>query len=318
MKSDNSRIPVIIDTDPGQDDAVAILFALAAKDQLDVLGITTVSGNVPLGLTTRNARIIVDWSGRTDVGVYSGCARPLLRPVNTAESVHGKEGLEGVPLHEPKTPLHEKHAVDFLVSTLSQAPDHAITICCIGPLTNLACALTQAPEIVHGIKEVIIMGGAYFVRGNITPTAEFNIYVDPHAAAIVFASGIPIVVFPLDVTHKVLATNARIEALGNTGNNAGRLISQILTSYERRTTAKSDSSKGPLHDPCTIAYLLDPSLFSGRLVNVQIETNSNLTLGETVVDWQGKTQNPPNALWITDADSDRFFALLTKSVSRLP
>jgi purine nucleosidase len=318
MKSDNSRIPVIIDTDPGQDDAVAILFALAAKDQLDVLGITTVSGNVPLGLTTRNARIIVDWSGRTDVGVYSGCARPLLRPLYTAESVHGKEGLEGVPLHEPKTPLHEKHAVDFLVSTLSQAPDHAITICCIGPLTNLACALTQAPEIVHGIKEVIIMGGAYFVRGNITPTAEFNIYVDPHAAAIVFASGIPIVVFPLDVTYKVLATNARIEALGNTGNNAGRLISQILTSYERRTTAKSDSPKGPLHDPCTIAYLLDPSLFSGRRVNVQIETNSDLTLGQTVVDWQGKTQNPPNALWITDADSDRFFALLTKSVSRLP
>ena len=318
MKSDNPRIPVIIDTDPGQDDAVAILFALGAKDQLDVLGITTVSGNVPLGLTTRNARIIVDWSGRTDVGVYSGCARPLLRPVNTAESVHGKEGLEGVPLHEPETPLHEKHAVDFLVSTLSQAPDHAIAICCIGPLTNLACALTQAPEIVRGIKELVIMGGAYFVRGNITPTAEFNIYVDPHAAAIVFASGIPIVVFPLDVTHKVLATNARIEALGNTGNNAGRLISQILTSYERRTTAKSDSSKGPLHDPCTIAYLLDPSLFSGRLVNVQIETNSNLTLGETVVDWQGKTQNPPNALWITDADSDRFFALLTKSVSRLP
>jgi purine nucleosidase len=165
---------------------------------------------------------------------------------------------------------------------------------------------------------LIIMGGAYFVRGNITPTAEFNIYVDPHAAAIVFASGIPIVVFPLDVTHKVLATNARIEALGNTGSNAGRLISQILTCYERRTTAKSDSPEGPLHDPCTIAYLLDPSLFSGRRVNVQIETNSDLTLGETVVDWPGKTQNPPNALWITDADSDRFFALLTKSVSRLP
>jgi purine nucleosidase len=318
MKSDNPRIPVIIDTDPGQDDAVAILFALAAKDQLDVLGITTVSGNVPLGLTTRNARIIVDWSGRTDVAVYSGCARPLLRPVYTAESVHGKEGLEGVPLHEPKTPLHEKHAVDFLVSTLSQAPNHAVTICCIGPLTNLACALTQAPEIVRGIKKLVLMGGAYFVRGNITPTAEFNIYVDPHAAAIVFASGIPIIVFPLDVTYKVLATSARIETLGNTGNNAGRLISQILTSYERRTTAKSDSPEGPLHDPCTIAYLLDPSLFSGRRVNVQIETNSDLTLGETVVDWPGKTQNPPNALWITDADSDRFFALLTKSVSRLP
>jgi purine nucleosidase len=318
MKSDNSRIPVIIDTDPGQDDAVAILFALAAKDQLDVLGITTVSGNVPLGLTTRNARIIMDWSGRTDVGVYSGCARPLLRPLYTAESVHGKEGLEGVPLHEPKTPLNEKHAVDFLVSTLSQAPEHAITICCIGPLTNLACALTQAPEIVRGIKQLVIMGGAYFVRGNITPTAEFNIYVDPHAAAIVFASGLPIIVFPLDVTCKVVATNARIETLGNTGNNAGRLISQILTCYARRTTAKSDSPEGPLHDPCTIAYLIEPTLFSGRHVSVRVETSSELTLGETVVDWKEQTPHAPNALWITEADSNRFFSLLARFVSRLP
>jgi purine nucleosidase len=165
---------------------------------------------------------------------------------------------------------------------------------------------------------LIIMGGAYFVRGNITPTAEFNIYVDPHAAAIVFASGIPIVVFPLDVTHKVLATNARIEALGNTGSNAGRLISQILTCYERRTTAKSDSPEGPLHDPCTIAYLIEPTLFSGRRVSVRVETSSELTLGETVVDWNQKTPHAPNALWITEADSDRFFSLLTRFVSRLP
>jgi purine nucleosidase len=318
MMSANSRKPVIIDTDPGQDDAVAILFALAAEDQLEVLGITTVCGNVPANLTSRNARIIVDWSGKTNIDVYAGCPRPLLRPLVTAEGVHGKEGLEGVPLHEPKTPLSKQHAVDFLVSTLSQAPDSTITICCIGPLTNLACALTQAPELARAIKELVIMGGAYSIRGNITPTAEFNIYVDPHAAAIVFASVTPITVFPLDVTHKVLTTEDRIEELRKLGNNCGRLISQILTSYEQRTRALLEPEEGPLHDPCTIGYLLDPSLFSGRRVNVQIETKSDLTLGETVVDWHGKTQSPPNALWITEADSDRFFALLTKSVSRLP
>jgi purine nucleosidase len=314
----NSRKPIIIDTDPGQDDAVAILFALAAEDQLDVLGITTVCGNVPVNLTSRNARIIVDWSGKTNVGVYAGCPRPLLRPLLTAEGVHGQEGLEGVPLHQPKTPLSKKHAVDFLVSTLSQAPDSSITICCIGPLTNLACALTQAPEIVRAIEELIIMGGAYTIRGNITPTAEFNIYVDPHAAAIVFASGKPITVFPLDVTHKVITTQDRIEELRKLGNNCGRLISQILTAYDRRTRALVDSEEGPLHDPCTIGYLLDRSLFSGRHANVQIETKSDLTLGETVVDWYGKIHHSPNALWITEADSDRFFALLTERVSRLP
>jgi purine nucleosidase len=318
MTSDQLRRSIIIDTDPGQDDAIAILFALAAHDRLKVLGVTAVAGNVPVNLTSRNARIILDWANREDLPVYAGCPRPLVRGLVTAEHIHGKEGLEGVTLHEPRTELAEGHAVDFLIRTLSQAPEKTITICCIGPLTNLACALIQAPDVGRGIQELVIMGGAYLNRGNITPAAEFNIYVDPHAAAVVFASGLPITVLPLDVTHKALATKARIERLQDLGNRAGQLISQILTSHERRKTENPGPAGSPLHDPCTVGYLLEPSLFSGRRVNVSIETGSELTLGETVVDWNGTTARKTNALWITEVDSERFYSLLTKTVSGLP
>jgi purine nucleosidase len=310
--------PIIIDTDPGQDDAIAVLFALAAHNQLDVLGITAVAGNVPVNLTSRNARIIAGWANRSDVPVFAGCSRPLVRELITAEQIHGTEGLGGVPLHEPRTGLGKGHAVEFLVKTLSQSPERTITLCCIGPLTNLACALIQSPEIARQIKEVVIMGGAYFTRGNITPVAEFNVYVDPHAAAVVFSSGLSITVFPLDVTHKVLTTRARIELFRKIGNQAGRLISDILTHQEQREIGKPGFKGSPLHDPCTIGYLLDPSLFTGRRVNVSIETASELTLGETVIDWNGITAWKANAYWMTDVDSERFYSLLTKAIAGLP
>lgn len=318
MPIDRSKRNIIIDTDPGQDDAIAILFALAASDRLDVRAITTVAGNVPLEFTSRNARIVLDWANRTEVPVYAGCPRPLVRELVTAEQVHGQTGLEGVPLHEPATGLAKAHAVDFLVSTLREAPDRSITFCSIGPLTNLAASLIQAPDVKHGIKEVVIMGGAYFKRGNITPTAEFNIYVDPHAAAVVFGSGLPITVLPLDVTYKVPSTKARVQQLKNLGNRAGNLIAAILVSHGRHEVEKFRSEGGPLHDPCVIGYLLEPSLFSGRLVNVAIETQSDLTLGETVVDWDHVTQRPANALWLNEVDPDGFYSLLTETVAQLP
>jgi purine nucleosidase len=313
-----SKRNIIIDTDPGQDDAVAILFALAASERLDLRAITTVAGNVPLEFTSRNARIVLDWANRPDVPVYAGCPRPLVRELITAEHVHGTTGLEGVPLHEPTTGLAKAHAVDFLVRTLREAPERSITFCSIGPLTNLAASLIQAPDVKRGIKEVVIMGGAYLKRGNITPTAEFNIYVDPHAAAVVFGSGLPITVLPLDVTYKVLSTTARVERLKNLGNRAGKLIAAILVSHSRYEIEKFSSEGGPLHDPCVIGYLLEPSLFSGRLVNVAIETQSDLTLGETVVDWDEVTQRPANALWINEVDPDAFYSLLTETVAQLP
>jgi purine nucleosidase len=318
MASDKSKRTIIIDTDPGQDDAIAILFALAAADQLDLLAITTVGGNAPVNLTSRNARIVRDWANRTDVPVYAGCPRPLVRDLITAPHVHGKAGLEGVPLHEPKGPLAKGHAVEFLIDTLGEAPERGVTLCCIGPLTNLAAALIQAPNIKCGINEIVMMGGAYFKRGNTTPAAEFNVYADPHAASIVFESQLPITVLPLDVTHKVLTTTARVERLKALGNQAGTLIAQILTCYERHEIEKFGSEGGPLHDPCVIGYLLEPPLFSGRRVNVAIETCSDLTLGETVVDWNKVTRRPTNALWINDVDADGFYSLLTETVSRLP
>jgi purine nucleosidase len=309
--------PIIIDTDPGQDDAIAILFALGASDALQVLGLTVVAGNVPLQLTQRNARIICEWAGRSDVPVFAGCSRPLLRPPVAAAEIHGQEGLEGPALREPQMPLAAVHAVDFLIETVLSHPE-PVTLCPIGPLTNVAAALIKSPEIAPRLREIVLMGGARFEGGNITPQAEFNIYADPHAAEVVFGSGVPITVLPLDVTHKVLSTRARVERLRALGNRAGDIAAQILTTYGRVERSRFGDDGGPLHDPCVIAYLLAPQLFSGREVNVAIETTSPLSMGATVVDWWGVTGREPNARYLTEVDSDGFFDLLTRTLARLP
>jgi len=316
--SSQDRRPIIIDTDPGQDDAVAILFALGASDRLDLRAITTVAGNVPLSLTAKNARIVLGWANRTDIPVYAGCPRPLVREPITAEHVHGVTGLAGVPLEEPGVELANGHAVDFLIKALVNAWPATITLCLLGPMTNLAAALVQEPDIRHGIKEVVLMGGGYYVKGNVTPTAEFNVYADPEAAAVVFGSGIPIVVLPLDVTHQVLSTRERVSRLENLGNRAGALIAAILRSDGLIESKQMATDDGPLHDPTVIAYLLQPSLFSGRVVNVTVETRGEFTVGETVVDWRGVTNRPANALWLNQIDSNSFYELLTETVKRLP
>lgn len=316
--ADQTQRSLIIDTDPGQDDAVAILFALGATDRLDLRAITTVAGNVPLSLTEKNARIILGWAGRTDIPVYAGCPRPLVRQPITAEHVHGETGLAGVPLEEPKVGLADGHAVDFLTKTLSEATPASLTVCLLGPMTNLAAALVQNPAIANGINEVVLMGGGSLVKGNVTPTAEFNVYADPEAAAVVFASGIPLVVLPLDVTHQVVSTEQRINRLDNLGNRAGNLVAAILRSHGLIESKQFGGDGGPLHDPTVIAYLLQPSLFAGRTVNVQVETRGEFTLGETVVDWRGVTRKPANTLWLHEVDSDGFYQLLTETVKRLP
>ena len=307
---------IIIDTDPGQDDAVAILLALASPE-LDILGITTVAGNVPLALTTKNARIICELAGRPDVPVYTGCDSPLARDLVTAENVHGKTGLDGPALPDPKMPVQDAHAVDFIVETLRKEPVGSVTLCPIGPLTNIAMALTRAPEIASRVAQIVLMGGAYFEVGNTTPAAEFNIYVDPEAADIMFKSGIDIVVMPLDVTHKALATRARVDAFRALGTPVGQAVAELTDFFERFDKEKYGSEGAPLHDPCVIAYLLDPALFSGRHVNVEIETGSALTRGMTVADWWGVTDRPANALFIGDVDADGFYGLLTERLARL-
>jgi len=308
---------LIIDTDPGQDDAVAILLALASPE-INLLGITTVAGNVPLALTQENARKICDLAGRTDMQVFAGLDRPLVRPLVTAEHVHGRTGLDGPVLPDPETPLQEQHAVDYIIDTLRREPAGSVTLAPIGPLSNIAMAMQRAPDIIPRIRQIILMGGAYFEVGNITPAAEFNIYVDPHAAQIVFASGVPVIMMPLDVTHKALTRTDRVAALRAIGNRTGVAVAEMLEFFERFDEAKYGSDGGPLHDPCTVAWMIAPDIFNGRPCNVEIETASPLTMGMTVVDWWQVSSRPHNALVIGDLDADRFFALITERLATLP
>ncbi len=307
---------IIIDTDPGQDDAVAILLALASPE-IRVLGITAVAGNVPLSLTQLNARKICELAGRRDIPVFAGCDRPMRRALVTAEHVHGNSGLDGADLPAPTMPLQDAHAVDFIIDTLRARPAGSVTLCPLGPLTNIATAFARAPDIVGRVQRVVLMGGAYFEVGNITPAAEFNIHVDPEAADMVLRSGAEIVMMPLDVTHQVLTTRARVQALRDIGNRVGQTVAALTGFFERFDRQKYGSDGAPLHDPCVIAWLLAPHLFQGRHVNVEIETTSALTLGMTVADWWGVSARPANALFMGSVDADGFYSLLTERLARL-
>ena len=313
----NAKTPrqIIIDTDPGQDDAVAILMALASPE-LEVLGLTCVAGNVPLALTQKNARMICELAGRTDIPVFAGAARPLVRTLVTAEHVHGKTGLNGPVLPAPVMALQDQDAVDFIVETIRSRPSGAVTLCPIGPLTNIALALIRAPEIAARIREIVLMGGACFEGGNTTPCAEFNIFVDPQAAQKVFSSGIPLIVHPLDMTHQALTTSKRVEKIRALNNPVATAAAEMMDFFERFDERKYGTDGGPLHDPNVIGWLLRPELYQGRDVNVEIEVSSELTMGQTVVDWWGVTGRKINAHYIRNLDSDGFFELLTERLAR--
>jgi purine nucleosidase len=307
---------IIIDTDPGQDDAVALLLAMASPE-LELLAVTTVAGNVSLARTSKNALKICELAARRDIAVFAGCDRPISRDLVTAEYVHGQTGLDGIALPDPVMELQTGDGVDEIIRLVRAHPEGAITLCPLGPLTNVATALLRAPDIAPRIAEIVLMGGAYFEVGNITPAAEFNIYVDPEAAKIVFAAGVPLVVMPLDVTHKVLTTRARVEAFRAMGSHVGQVVASWIDFFERFDMEKYGADGAPLHDPCVIAYLLAPDLFKGRHVNVEIEVDSPLTRGMTVADWWGVTGRAANALFIGDVDADGFFALLNERIGRL-
>ena len=308
---------IIIDTDPGQDDAVAILLALASPEEIEILGIVAVAGNVPLPLTAKNARIVCELARHPEVRVFAGCDRPMTRDLVTAEYVHGKTGLDGPVLPEPAMPLQDGHGVDFIVDTLRREPAGSVTLCPLGPLTNVATAFERAPDIVARVREIVLMGGAYFEVGNVTPAAEFNIYVDPEAAEIVFRSGVPLTVMPLDVTHKALTTAPHIQGFRDMGTPVGDAVAAWTDFFERFDKEKYHAPGAPLHDPCVIAYLLQPGLFSGRHINVEIETEGRHTTGMTVADWWGVTDRPKNAQFMGGIDADGFFALLTDRIARL-
>jgi purine nucleosidase len=308
---------IIIDTDPGQDDAVAIMLALGRPDALEVLGVTAVAGNVGLPLTSKNALKLLELAGRTDVPVFAGAAAPLMVPLETAEYVHGETGLNGWEFPEPTTPLRPEFAPDWIVDTVMSRPEKSVTLCPLGPLTNVALAMAKEPRIASRLDKIVLMGGAQIEGGNVTPAAEFNIYVDPHAAARVFASDAEIVVMSLDVTHQALIKRAWLDQVRGLGTGVGEAFAGLLSFYERYDEEKYGTDGGPLHDPTTIAWLLKPELFRGKLVNVEVETTPGLCFGQTVVDRWAVTGRRKNATWITHVDADGFFDLILDAFRNL-
>ncbi len=297
---------------------MALLLAFASPEELDVLAVVTVAGNVPLANTTNNARQVLELAGRTDVPLYAGCARPMRRRLVTAEHVHGPTGLDGPKLPPATMPVQSMHGVQYLIETLRAAESGSITIVTLGPLTNIGMALVEAPDIAPRIREMVSILGTWSENGNITPAAAFNEYVDPEAADVVLSSGVPLTMASMDVTHQCLSTPARLAALRATGRRCATAAADMLSYSEAFDLAKYGWPGAPLHDPCAIAYLLKPELFGGRNVNVVIETAGTYTTGMSVVDWWRVTDRPPNALFLREVDADAFYALLTERLARLP
>jgi purine nucleosidase len=305
---------LIIDCDPGVDDAIALLLAFASPEW-QLLGITTVAGNVALEWTQRNARKLCELARRAFIPVFAGCPRPLVRSLVTAELVHGETGLEGADLPDPQMPLQPQHAVDFLIETLLRAHD-PITIATLGPLTNLAVALIKEPRIASRIQEVVLMGGA-ITSGNVTPSAEFNIYVDPHAAHVVFSSGIPLTMIGLDITHQVLTTPERLRAIRTLGTPVSEVAADILVQYGRGERDRFGGVGSPLHDPCVIAYLLKPNLFTANPFYVEVELVGEATLGRTIVDTNYVSDRPPNVNVVQTVDAEEVYRLLLERLAIL-
>lgn len=309
---------VIIDCDPGVDDAVMLVLAFGSPE-LDILGVTTVGGNVPGELTSRNARILREICGREDVPVAAGCPRPMVREVVTASEFHGESGLGTLKVFEPKAPLDRRKGVDFLIETLKTAKQSSVTLIATGPLTNIAVALVAAPEIAKAIAEIVIMGGARSEGGNITASAEYNIYADPHAADVVMKCGRPIVLIGLDATHGVRATEeriARIRAVGNAAAEAAADVLDFSASVERSIVGWSAP---PLHDPCPVAYLIAPDLFTLKPAHVRIETLSELTMGHTAVEFRENYEGRKfNARWVTQIKAEGVFDLIVERAGNVP
>lgn len=314
----DSAAKIIIDTDPGHDDAFAILLALASPE-VEVLGLTTVAGNVTLQDVSANARRIVELAGRPELDVFPGADRPLLRQAVHAFDIHGSMGLNGYDWDAPVRPPNGEHALDWMLRTLEAAEDGSVTLLVLGPQTNIALLLRRAPELAaRKIARIVVMGGSYFQGGNYSPAAEFNILIDPEAAAIVFGAGIELVAVPLDCTNTALTPASWIGDLAALGTRVGDACAGMMRFFEQSGNAIHGTATRPLHDAVAMAWLLWPELFKGRLCNVEIETASALTLGATVVDWRARTQRPRNCLWITECDAPVMYARMLERLARLP
>ena len=308
---------IIIDTDPGTDDAVAILIALAHFTDEEIMGITTVAGNVGVKVGTTNALRVLEHAGRNDIKVYQGESVPLKRDLLTAEWVHGTDGLGGVPFPQPSKTEEEIDAVSFLKDAILKS-EEKVTICVLGPMTNIAKAISEKPEIKTNIEQIVFMGGSA-TSGNTTPAAEFNILVDPDATHIVLQSGIKLVMMGLDVTHQAISTSERIQKISNTKTKTAELLVGLMSRLANLEIVKKKFPDGtPVHDAFVTAFLVDESLTTGELVNVEVETSSELTLGQTVVDVNEISGRDKNVHWMNSVDDDKLFSIITKSSSLLP
>ncbi|MCW3477872.1 nucleoside hydrolase [Limobrevibacterium gyesilva] len=309
--------PIVIDTDPGVDDAIAILLALASPE-LELVAVHTVAGNCPLADATGNALRVLELAGRADIPVHAGCPRPLLRE-QIFGKFHGRGGLGGTVLPAPRQGVAPGHAAQRLieVSHAARATGRPLTVCPIGPLTNLAAAIALDPTVAAAWDKVVVMGGGFRVPGNRTPYAEFNILADPHAARMVLNSGADIVMMPLDLTHQAMATPARIERLRAAGGRIAAAVVELLTFWDRGDIERFGEPGGPLHDPTVIGYLLAPELFQGKRVHVDVDCETPERYGHMVADWYGQTDRPANATVMTKLDAEGFFALLTRRLAAL-
>ena len=308
---------VLLDCDPGRDDALAMAMLLASAAEIELVGITAVAGNVPLALTYRNARFICDLCGFPEVPVHAGADRPLARQPVTGTRAHGESGLAGMAVDVPLAAVEAGGAIPFMNETLRAAADDDITLVAIGPLTNVAMLVGKAPELLPKIRQIVVMGGASRAGGNVTPAAEFNIFADPHAAARVLDCGRPMTIVSLDATHQVLAGPTHAGRLARAGGEPAQRLAALLRPALHSRTARFGPDRLPIHDPCTIAWLLKPALFRAEHVPVAVETEGTHTLGATVVDWWGVTGKPPNAHWITEVDGEGVLDLLIERLGRL-
>lgn len=309
---ENTVQKIILDCDPGHDDAIALMLALASPE-LEVLGITVTYGNVSLENTVRNALIVRELCG-SSVPVFAGANRPLVRERISAESVHGTSGLDGPNLPTPTGAAERTHAVRFMIDSIMAHPNQ-VTLVPVGPLTNVALAMRLEPEILGKIKRIVLMGGDTFL-GNWSPAAEFNILCDPHAAQIVFGSNVPLSMFGLNVTHQVLATPERVARLRASGTRVAHTTAELLEFFKLAYARRYQFAGPALHDPCTIAYLIRPELFRMKPMSVEVDISDGPSFGRTVCDYWGVTRKPANADVALEADTDGFFDLLTERIGR--
>lgn len=306
---------IILDCDPGHDDAVAILLA-HGNPEIDLLGITTVGGNQTIEKVTYNARSVATVAKMMDTPIARGCVRPLVREVENAPECHGETGLDGVELPEPQIALDSRHAVDFIIDTIMQHEPNTVTLVPTGPLTNIAMAARKEPQIVDRVKQVVLMGGGYHV-GNWSAVAEFNIKVDPEAAHIVFSLPWNVVMVGLDLTHQALATDGIADKIRALNTELSEFVLGLFEFFKQAYKDSQGFDFPPVHDPCAVAYVIDPSIVETVKVPISIELQGALTTGMTVADFRSEPPSDCHTWAATKLDFERFWDLIIDALKRI-